>query len=202
MSKFFEQTWWKKHLPKEGMYETFIGWIGGEESEDIQTCVNFVSEHKIRSMVDLGCGPCLIYNMMKEKNPDTAYYGLDSCDFFQSINEQKGINFSLGIIEETNFRDNQFELAYSRHVLEHLPCFEDALSEMIRISNRYVVHKFFYTPVTGRGKRKFFAEHELYTNVYSLERVEDFLRSHEKVKSFTWGWEDVATKQKALIIEV
>ena len=202
--KFFKQTWWRDNLSDEVMYKTYLSWLGGERSSSVQFCVDFVTQHSINSMVDLGCGPCLAFDRMSVKNPLTSYTGLDSCEHLASINRDKGILFVLGIIEQTGFNDREFEFAYSRAVIEHLPRFEDALSEMIRITSRYAMHIFFIPPNETPTQIHFTEHDQLYHNHYSQDDIENFLmtKAYNKDRVKNFQWKQVNDVEKALIIEV
>lgn len=182
----FQQVWWNNNLSDTDTYQLYLKWIGDHDSESRKFFRdNFIKKLNIKSMADFGCGPCIDYQGLRLELYDIEYLGIDSCKHLESINVNNNINFLYSPIETTPIEDNKYELSYSRHVLEHLPSFETALSEMIRVSSKYVAHIFFIKP-TVISKINYDENTKLYHNQYSIFNIEQFLSHNSKVSKFTW----------------
>lgn len=189
--------WWNENLDKPGYMDMYLSWLEDKKSVSRQFFVKWLKEKKIESIVDMGCGPCVDYFTLKEDNYDIDYLGVDSCTHLKGFNEDRGVRFLNAPIENTELPDNEFELAYSRHIWEHLPKFSVVLGEMIRISNSYVVHIFFYKP-TEEKVVSYSESENLYHNHHSKPEIEDYLDNHLKVAFY--GWTDIDDREQALII--
>ena len=198
MPELFEQTWWNKNLKNKSRYNDYRGWLGDLNAPSRVFIRENIQDMGIKSIADFGCGPCLEYIGLKENGYKFDYLGIDSCIHLKEENESKGINFINKPIEETGLEDNSYELSYSRHVYEHLPTYKDALTEMIRVASKYVVHIFFITPTEEEEKINYWPEENLYHNVYQKSDIESFLNENSKVESFEWL--DITEKETAIVI--
>ena len=91
----------------------------------------------------------------------------------------------LAAAHEIPVADNSFDVAFSRHVLEHQPDFQPVLEEMIRISSKLATHIFFKKPSTTK-KIDFDPKINLYHNIYSQQDINNYLKQHDKVERFQW----------------
>jgi ubiquinone/menaquinone biosynthesis C-methylase UbiE len=197
--KIFEQTWWNNNLNNKEKYNEYLGWLGNSSSPSRVFIRENIKDLGIKTIADFGCGPCVDYVALKDDGYEFEYLGIDSCLHLKETNLSKGIKFLNAPVEKTGLDDNSYELAYSRHVLEHLPTYKNALTEMIRVSNKYVVHIFFIKP--GEEENINFWEVEnLYHNTYSKQDIEIFLMNNKKVKKIEWM--DITDKENALVINL
>jgi ubiquinone/menaquinone biosynthesis C-methylase UbiE len=199
MTTLFKQTWWDNNLSNSQKFGEYLGWLGNESADSRIFIRENIKDLGIKSLADFGCGPCVEYTALTSEGYDFEYLGIDSCVHLKEINESKGIPFLNAPVENTGLDDNSYELSYSRHVLEHLPTFKDALTEMIRVASKYVVHIFFMKP-GDEDKENYWEAENLYHNNYSISSIESFLNENEKVKSFEWI--DINKDENALIINL
>lgn len=199
MTALFEQTWWNNNLDNSQRFNEYLGWLGDKTADSRIFIRENIKDLEIKSIADFGCGPCVEYEALKESGYQFEYLGIDSCVHLKELNESKGINFLNSPVEKTGLKDSSYELSYSRHVLEHLPTYKDALKEMIRVASRYVVHIFFIKPGESQ-KINFWEEENLYHNTYSTKEIETYLKKNKKVNSFEWI--DINDKENALVINL
>jgi ubiquinone/menaquinone biosynthesis C-methylase UbiE len=199
MTTIFKQTWWDNNLNNTQKFNEYLGWLGDKESDSRVFILDNIKELEIKSIADFGCGPCVDYFSLKEDGYEFDYLGIDSCLHLKEYNESRGVPFLNSAVEKTNIEDNSYELSYSRHLLEHLPTYKDALSEMIRVASKYVAHIFFIKP-TDEEKINYWEEENLYHNHYTKSSIENYLKKNKKVESFKWL--EINQNETALIIEL
>jgi len=198
-TSLFKQTWWDNNLNNSNMYNEYLVWIGDTNAQSRVVIREKIKNLNIKSIADFGCGPCIEYHALTSEGYNFNYLGIDSCTHLKEVNESKGISFLNAAVEKTGLKKNSYELSYSRHVLEHLPSFEDALNEMIRVSSKYVVHIFFMKP--GEEYVESYWENDnLFHNTYAVSDIENFLNGNDKVESYEWI--DINEKENALFISL
>jgi ubiquinone/menaquinone biosynthesis C-methylase UbiE len=198
-TKIFKQTWWDDNLKKEYRFNEYLGWLGDASAESRVFMRDNIKELEIKSIADFGCGPCVDYVALKNEGYEFEYLGIDSCVHLKEVNESKDIPFINAPVEKTGLGENSYELSYSRHLLEHLPTYKDALKEMIRVSSKYVAHIFFIKP-SDEEDINYWEEENLYHNHYKKSDIETYLRRNKKVESFEWL--DINDKENALVIKL
>lgn len=194
--ELFKQTWWDNNLKTR--FNDYIGWLGDSSADSRHFIRENIKDLGIKSFADFGCGPGVEFTALTEDGYEFEYLGIDSCVHLKEINESNGIPFLNAPVEKTGLKENSYELSYSRHVLEHLPSFEDALTEMIRVAKKYVVHTFFLKPNEEEFEPNHWKEENLYHNTYNKNDIESFLKKNKKVESFEWV--DINEKEIALTI--
>ena len=197
MTDIFTQTWWDDNL--ENRFDDYLKWLGDKNAESRVFIRDNIKKMEVKSIADFGCGPCIEYTALTEDGYEFKYLGIDSCIHIKGVTDELKIPFLKAPIEKTGLEDGSFELSYSRHVLEHLPTYKDALEEMIRVSNKYVLNVFFIKP-TNDEKINYWKEENLYHNTYSKGEIENCLKKNSKVESF--GWIDINDKENALVVNI
>lgn len=111
-----------------------------EQSPNMKIAINNLKS--ANSVVDLGCGssPCSYATVAVDKyiEPIHRQYGANKKIEVEKI-EERGIKFVCADFEELPFKDNEFDMAYSHHVIEHIEHPENACREMQRIAKRGVI---------------------------------------------------------------
>jgi ubiquinone/menaquinone biosynthesis C-methylase UbiE len=180
----FSQTWWDKNI--EENLDLFLGWVGDENKYSKVFMREYVISNGYRSLADLGCGPASEFFGYKKDCPDMKYLGVDSSSFLFNRNLAAGVPMLLANIEDTNLPDDSYEVAFSRHVLEHQPGYEKGLGELIRIASKEAIHVFFIAPKDGPETISHDKKENLYHNRYNRKDIESFLNSNKKVVGFDW----------------
>lgn len=93
------------------------------------------------SIVDLGCGDGGLTFLLTSKTSNVV--GMDISEFNINLaqerySDKKGITFEIGDVCGSRFKNNEFEVSVSHHVLEHLSDFSEGLIELKRITNKTI----------------------------------------------------------------
>lgn len=179
----FEQTWWDQNLVTR--FDEFASWVGDSNQPSKKMFREYVKDKGYLSLIDFGCGNATEYFAYKKEYPELSYLGVDSSTFLYNLNISKGIPMALVENDKTILLENQADVVFSRHVLEHQPSFKPLLSEMIRLAKKEVVNVFFIAP-----KEKEIINYDpidnLFHNTFCIDEIEDYLRNHEDVQTFSW----------------
>lgn len=179
----FVQTWWDEHLEKR--FSEFESWVGPSGSVSKVYFRLHVKDKGYKSLIDLGCGNATEFFAYKETYPELVYQGIDSSVFLYKRNTGMGIPMLLSEACNVPLPDSSSEVVFSRHVLEHQPTFKPVLTEMIRLASKEAIHVFFLIP--GHGEIINYDPHQnLFHNVYDKEEIEEFLKNHKDVETFSW----------------
>lgn len=95
-----------------------------------------------RKFLDVGCGEGFTTSLIYNNLQTDKIVGIDCCDEALDYARQhcsSKIDFRKGNIYELDFADKEFDAVCATEVLEHLKYPEIALSEIIRISKKYVI---------------------------------------------------------------
>ena len=184
MTERFQQTWWDKNVSQK--FNEFKSWIGDYNAESKVFVRNYVKNAGYKSLVDLGCGPATEFFGYKNDGYEISYMGVDSSWVLYSHATSQGVPCLHSPVEEISLPDSSFEVAFSRHVLEHLPTFRECLGEMIRIGQKEAINVFFIEPSELPEKIDFYEPDQLYHNRYNKQDIEDFLGQNPKVLAFSW----------------
>jgi ubiquinone/menaquinone biosynthesis C-methylase UbiE len=179
----FKQTWWDENLAKR--FEEFESWVGPSGAMTKAYFRTYVKFKEYLSLIDLGCGPATEFSAYEEEYPQLKYLGIDSSSFLYKRNTGMGIPMMKCEAHNVPLPDNDSEVVFSRHVLEHQPTFKPVLNEMIRLAEKEAIHVFFLIPGVGEIIN-YDPEQNLFHNVYDRKEIEEFLAKHEDVLTFSW----------------
>ena len=145
------------------------------------------------SVLDVGCGPGVNYEVIASLGRAAAYVGVDT--------ESRAIEIARARYPTGDFRvhdaeklvrefgERSFDLVVVRHVLEHLPDWETVMTEAIEVSRRLAVFVFFLTPrALPFGVRKVNLRYRgsQFFNVCSRPQIDRLLAGGGG--SFTWHY--------------
>lgn len=103
--------------------------------------LKFIRNINCESILDVGCGEGFTMSQLKTENSKLKIVGVDSLD--ESVKIAKEIHPYLDIrkgdIYKLDFKDNSFDLVLCTEVLEHLTDPKKALSELKRVTKRYLI---------------------------------------------------------------
>lgn len=108
------------------------------------------------SVLDAGCGPAFLYDLLKSTNRKVAYTGIDESKEMlkRAIERQKELKEKVFLsgLESTRFPDASFDATVVRHVLEHILDPYPAIAELRRVTKRKLIVCFSVVPKLMLGK--------------------------------------------------
>lgn len=177
------RTW-----PKSALASLMHGPIAGPEHPSRHFVTSLIGTNE--TVLDVACGAGASYETLHVAGKASRYVGVDSSEPTIEVARElyPSGTFHVGEAEALvrQFGPESFDVVIVRHVLEHLPDFEPAMSEAIAVSRRVVFFVFHLAPrslpfgvrkVNPRISRPFF------TNIYSrpaIERDLDRQRLHRR----------------------
>lgn len=190
-----KQTWWDKEIKDQ--FVDFKSWVGKANAPSKVVIRDFIIKEGYDSIVDFGCGMCDDY--FEYKKIPIKWTGIEGSSFLYGHTQVMEIPVIPVEAHDTGLPDNNAEVSYSRHVLEHQRHYEPILTEMIRVASKLVVHTFFIPP---RDKEiiNFNKTTNLYHNTFDRNEMELFVLDNPKVKSKLWV--KLTDTEEALIIEL
>ena len=166
------ETWWDTDVVGGKRYtiEEFKTILGNADSREAYLDIIKAGW----SVLDVGCGLGLDYEMYCENNTEIKYVGIDICRGFIEHNKKTHLegNFIHGKSYELPFADKTFDIATSRHVLEHLREAEPTIREMCRVANQVAI--VWFLPPQEQEKR-LFTKKGFYKNTYSRPNLEELI---------------------------
>lgn len=142
MLEDYEVFWTETFTSKDGR-ESFEEWL--TKNESISTLFDLISNLKVESVLDVACGIGLDYVMYKKAGLNIKYVGLDITEkFLVSLKREYSSSIFLNArAQHIPLKDGTFDIVTSRHLLGHVPDPYTVLSEMARVSKKYVLNVWF-----------------------------------------------------------
>lgn len=201
MSEKLYEQWWENNLGgdtyshgaasiKAPSCEEFESWMGDKDSADRKFIRKMWGE--FTSILDAGCGACPEYYGLADFKDEKQYTGLDITPKLVKFNQDRGINCVHGSLNDIPFEDNTFDVALSRHVVEHMGGIETPLNELIRVAKKEVILCFFISPLENQTMAHQIklddpgTKNECHHNKYSMQLINDLLKNHPKVDNTQW----------------
>lgn len=115
----------------------------------------FLKREKIQDILDVGCGIALDYEQFLKDNLLIDYHGIDVTRVFLEQIKTKFPNLDVRLASAENipYPNETFEAVSCRHLLEHLRNPERAISEMQRVSKKFVLFTWFVPPVEAEENK-------------------------------------------------
>lgn len=186
---FSAKDWWEFCLGNTVSFQTFEGWLGDIKAPSRRAMRDYLKKSGYTSMLDVPCGLCIDYLGLKKDKIDVAYHGADITQKLVDRAQKLGLSVIKADIENLPYADNQFDLTYARHILEHLPYYEKAVAELVRVARREVLIVFFIKPTSADNDLidcAALSDHKVYHNRYSKKNFEAYILANPKVKSLRW----------------
>ena len=133
------------------------------------------------SLLDVGCGTGVMYELVRERRPDLDYLGLDvTSQLVRAARERfpdAAHRFEEGSVYALNRLGRTFDAVLCRHVLEHLPDYAPAVQHLWSRTRRKLIVVFYLPPRPLRFRRRRDEKFEagFYTHTYDLGRFVDHL---------------------------
>jgi len=183
------EKWWENTCRDKKIMEEVVGWWGNENAISRILARLHIVHAGYQSILDVGCGMCVDYVPFKRNIPNLIYQGIDIAPVFIERAHELDIPAQDGRVQKMPFANSSFDVVYARHLLEHLDTYKDAIKEMVRVAAKEVLIVFFSVPadnVIDKISMMNVNGHALFQNRYSKAKLEAFLKTLDKVKSFTW----------------
>jgi ubiquinone/menaquinone biosynthesis C-methylase UbiE len=192
-----KQTWWDKDIKTQ--FESFKSWVGTKDAYSKKYARRQIISSGHKSIVDVGCGNATEYFAYKEEAPEIEYLGVDGSEYLYEYNLKRGVPIRCAEADDTKLPMSSYDVAFSRHVLEHQSDFKPVLDELIRIGRKEAWHIFFIIP---RDKEiiNYDEKQNLYHNTYNRNEVMEYALANPKVK--TAYWQPVSEIEEILICEL
>ena len=203
------EQWWEKNVGCSQTYsyngeehetpslEEFVSWMGDPFSRD-RIYVRAMFDKEAKTLLDVACGTAPEYIGLKKKRPDIEYTGLDITPKLVDHCKSQGINVVHASANNIPFEDDAFDIVHTRHSLEHMKHFKDAVLEFVRVGKTSVYISFFIEPVEGPSIiSEITTTQDHYNNAYSKNEIGELLENSPKVKSFHWI--PLSEKSKSLL---
>ncbi|PIN75605.1 hypothetical protein COV18_02045 [Candidatus Woesearchaeota archaeon CG10_big_fil_rev_8_21_14_0_10_37_12] len=93
------------------------------------------------TVLDIGCGTGILYEVLREEGLDCKYIGADLSPEMISVGKKRYPSIDLRIMdsEKLDFPDKSVDFIFMKAVLHHLPNPVKALSEMKRVAKKTVI---------------------------------------------------------------
>lgn len=183
--------WWQQNLNDGYLWNEFATWLITSDKSSRKFLFRFIKDKPeiIKSVLEIGPGIFFDYDVFFSKFPQIDYYSIDITPQVVNHGNSKGVKCNLGSIENIRNNNYSFDLVYCRHVFEHLPYYTEALKEMIRVSDKYVVCIFFLLDTSSEVDTIIVdPKTQLHHNIYSKEKISKYLDSLD----FKYEWHKTA----------
>ena len=193
------EAWWDYCLENTVSMNKFATWLGDVDALSRCSMRKHIYSKKYESILDVPCGLCIDFFGLEKDNIKIKYFGLDTSQKLTTRAHGLGINVVQGSIENIPYESSKFDVAYSRHILEHLPYYEAAINELIRVAKKEVLVVFFIRPTFDDIINYEKVDgHMIYHNHYDRQKLQNFVTSNKKVRSI--AWEPITQQEEILHI--
>jgi SAM-dependent methyltransferase len=133
------------------------------------------------SVLDVGCGTGVLYELIREHHLPIEYLGLDVTERFVEEARRRfpedQARFQQGSLFDLNGLGRRFDAVVARHVLEHLPDYVPAVQRLYEHAGQKLIIVFYLPPKPLRFRRKVDErlERGFYTHTYDSGRWLDHL---------------------------
>lgn len=171
--------WWEKNLDDGYRWNEFSSWLKLSDKSSRQFVYNFIENNiNISDVLEIGPGSFIDYDTYFAHKKNISYSCVDITTKIIEIGLSKNINSKLGNIKDIPYQKKYFDLVYTRHVLEHIDYYTDAIKELIRVSDKYIICTFFFLDKLSKNDTIFIDSNtKLYHNRYSKFKLNSFLDS-------------------------
>lgn len=182
------EKWWTHNI--DSYLTEFESWLGDVDAPSRVCARNYIKRMGYKTILDIPAGLCTEYFGYKKDEIEINYLGMDITHQLLMRGQQLGVPVLFGNIESIPCKDSSFEVCYARHILEHLPSYELALQELIRVAQKEVMVVFFIVPHMRETliDPSILQESLLYHNRYNKPLMEEFILSNTKVSYLFWEY--------------
>ena len=136
------RRWWREEAPRDFLRKP------SQLNHPIRRLIVKEAAAAGRTVLDVGCATCIDYPFFKKAGLE--YTGVDITEKFLRRARQlyPGVDVQLGDARNLRFKENWFDVAYCKDLLEHLPPpgHLDVIKELARVARARVLLGFFLAP--------------------------------------------------------
>lgn len=170
------------------------GLLYNTEPEKIHLISRYISKYYRPGMkvLDAGCDSGVYAHSFFLMDKDVDYMGVDITPLYidmarEHFKEYGNMKFEVGDITNLDeFKDDQFDLTFCFNVIRHLPGYEDALNELMRVTKEYIFIKSLFGDETvlnivkGNLMDDGCEDLEFYDNMYSMDEIKTSISETNK----------------------
>lgn len=172
--ELWEQKWTQRKINR--IWKEKVQQRVWRQDKAYELVAEYCTKHG-QTVLDIGSGGGIQYAAIHEYHPEMDYTGMDITPKMLHVarNLFPEVRFDWGDAAEMQYADDQFEVAFLRHVLEHHPLqnAQKILHEALRVAKNAVLILFFIEPQDLEKdvivKQK---ESGFYLNTYSRQWLE------------------------------
>jgi ubiquinone/menaquinone biosynthesis C-methylase UbiE len=187
-------SWWDENVS----IDIFKRWVKGVNAPSRKYVREYISGAGYTNVLDVGAGLCEDYYGFLGLGGKVHYNAVDFTEQFVEASKPVGIHIHLSECDKLHFDDMVFDVAYCRHLVEHLPYYETTLTDMIRVSKKEVIITFFLPPQNKPDV--IHVNNKLHHNIYDKRRISSFAMASERV--YDIRWEDFGPDESILFIKL
>lgn len=90
-------------------------------------------------VLDVGCGPCQLFDEVKNRRPDLKVTGIDFSRTAMAKGKKKGFEVIRKSVPPLPFKDNEFDVVVGNGILEHVKEDWYLLEEMERVGKKIII---------------------------------------------------------------
>lgn len=172
--------WWEKNLYDGYKWNEFTSWLKLSDKSSRNFLYNFIDNNylDISTVLEVGPGSFIDYDTYFSKKSNIKYVCVDITTKIVETAISKGIESKLANIKNIPYQNEFFDIVYTRHVLEHIDYYKEAIKELIRLSDKYIICTFFHLDKESDNDTIFIENStKLYHNKYSQQKLNKFLES-------------------------
>lgn len=139
--KYYERWWQENHGTRR---DDLTQWLTESDQTSREAVGRVLDGVGIGGATVLECGPGIYIDAQTiwAERPDVQYHAIDVTPAIVEDGRARGYAVEVGSVEAIPYPDRDFDLVYCRHVLEHLPSYRQAITEMRRVAQQKAVAVF------------------------------------------------------------
>lgn len=172
-----------------------------------------IPKNKRVSILDIGCGTGILYELLKDEKFDFAYTGVDLSDSMIEVGKKRYPGIDLRVMDSENleFANKSFDVVFMRSVLHHLPNPVQALKEMQRVSKGTIIVseplRNVMTELPRWAAKKFTKHFDPEHTHFSTKQLKAFFKEahiksykirHFGYLAYPWGFTDIIPFAKVM----
>lgn len=142
--KYYERWWQENHATRGDDLRRWLVESDTSSRAAVAEIADTLAASGRDRLTVLECGPGVYVDAdtIWRDRPAVRYAAIDVTPAIVADGTAKGLDVRIGSVEAIPYPARSFDLVYCRHVLEHLPSYRQALTEMIKVASRVAVAVF------------------------------------------------------------